>query len=272
MAELQALLLLAGIVDPKHRLTRLVSPGDGRATDDTDLPRVLSPFDEAALETALRLRGATPGLRITALVTGGPETDGLARGVAALRPDRVLRLDCPPQFLWDPAVLTQRFTAIVAELGITPDLVLIGREFGDCDDGLLPPFLAEACGFAFAGLADRVTWDDGRFVAQRVRGAGDEAVHLPPPALVSVTNSKANRLRQPLLKNVILAKRDPVSVLPAPAGPGAGAGGGAVRLTATTLATPPSRGNGTCRMLTGDAATQAAELARALMAAKEARR
>ena len=264
MPDPLVLLLLAGIVDPNHRLGPLARPGDG------DQPRVLSPFDEAALETALRLRETAPELRIAALVTGGPESDGLVRTVCAYRPDTLFRLDCPPQQLWNPAALAQHFPAILGALDGAPALVLMGREFGDCDDGTLPAFLAEACDLRFVGLVERIGWQQGRLVAERVRATGEERLVLPPPVLASVTNAKSNRLRRPLLKNVMLARREPVAVLALATGSGAAAG--PVALVSLRPATPPARTAGACRMLEGPPQAQAAELARALIAVRNSRR
>ncbi|MEJ1978727.1 MAG: hypothetical protein WDN49_24035 [Acetobacteraceae bacterium] len=94
-----------------------------------------------------------------------------------------------------------------------PDLVLMGREFGDCDNGALPPYLAEAGGWRFVGQVQQVRAEDGVLVMRRTRGSDEEAIRLAPPLFVSVVNDRGNRLRHPLMKNVILARRETWPVL-----------------------------------------------------------
>lgn len=134
---------------------------------------------------------------------------------------------------------------------------MIGREFGDCDDGALPPYLAEALNWRFVGLAQEIARDNGALKFRRGRGDVDEWLRLPVPVVASVTNDKSNRLRRPLLKNVMAAKRETFSVI-APPQPDA-----APRLAPSALKLQEStrRLGASCRMLTGSVASQVAELA-----------
>ena len=70
--------LLAGIVDPKWPLQGLHLGAGGVVAGDDKLPGKLSPFDEAALETALKLRDADPDVNICAFLLGGPQSGQLA--------------------------------------------------------------------------------------------------------------------------------------------------------------------------------------------------
>lgn len=213
---MQVLVLLAGIVDPNVRLAegRIGSLCAGAEEEE---PRKLSPFDEAALETALQLRDHGPGTQITAVLFGGAGSDKLLRFVAALRPDRVFRLDCPTATLWSAAAAASQVAALRGRLAAEglplPDLVLMGREFGDCDNGALPPYLAEAGGWRFVGQVQQMRAEDGVLVMRRTRGSDEEEIHLTPPLFVSVVNDRGNRLRHPLMKNVILARRETWPIL-----------------------------------------------------------
>lgn len=250
---MQVVVLLAGVVDPKWRLAGLGLRAGTELAEESGLPRRLSPFDEAALETALKLRDADPAVRVTAVLPGDAASDALLRAVMAFRPHRAFRLDTSAVPLWDPVVAAQVLGAAVE----APDLVLMGREFGDGDDGVLPPLLAETRGWNFFGQAHAVALAEGGFRARRMRGQREESVLLPSPALVSLTNDRGNRLRHPLMKNVVLAKREPVEVLaaPVPKTPR--------RLHAGSLAVvpPPQRGAGACRVLSGPLEAQVGELA-----------
>jgi electron transfer flavoprotein beta subunit len=256
---MQVVVLLAGVVDPKWRLDRLALRPGTALVDETGLPRRLSPFDEAALETALKLRDADPVVRATAVLVGGPEDDALLRAVSAFRPHRAFRFGGAATSLWDPRAAVRLLGAAVAAAAERPDLVLMGREFGDGDDGTLPPALAEARGWRFCGLAHAVTLDgDGTVALRRMRGPREEILRLRPPVLASVTNDRGNRLRHPLLKNVMLARRAPVEAI---APPEAGEGAPALALRSIAAVPPPPRGGGACRLLTGPIEAQVEELA-----------
>jgi electron transfer flavoprotein beta subunit len=254
---MQVVVLLAGVVDPKWRLVGLGLRDGTELADESGLPRRLSPFDEAALEIALKLRDADPSVRVTVVLPGDAGSDALLRAVMAFRPHRAFRLDTSAIPLWDPRIAAQVLGAGVDLATDAPDLVLMGREFGDGDDGTLPPLLAEIRGWSFWGQAHAVALAENGFRAQRMRGPREEMVHLPSPALVSLTNDRGNRLRHPLMKNVVLAKRDPVEVLaaPVPETPRA------LRALSLAMVPPPRRGAGACRVLSGPLEAQVGELA-----------
>jgi len=257
---MEVVVLLAGVVDPKWRIDRIGLRADAPLADETGLPRKLSPFDEAALETALQLRDADTSLRVTAALVGDATNDALLRAVAAHRPDRAFRYGDAALSLWDPGVAIGHLRAAIAVAAVAPALVLIGREFGDSDDGLLPAALAESMGADFCGLAHGLRRAGDAFEADRMRGQVEERLHLTPPTVASITNHRGNRLRHPLMKHVVLARRAAVEVVSAvpPAAPGQ------VTLHGITVAAPPARARGQGRILHGATAANIAALAAAL--------
>jgi electron transfer flavoprotein beta subunit len=259
--------LLAGIADPRKPLP---APASGDWRDLRAEPAVsykLSPFDEAALEIALKLRERHRQARITALVTDGAGDTALMRAVAALRPDRLIGLDIPVVQRGNPAWLARHAAELLGGGAALPDLILIGREHGDLDDGMVPPYLAEAWGLPYAGLALQAQNDEnagengGGWTFVRSAAAHDESLRLPAPAMASVSNDKSNRLRHPLMKNVLLAKQQqferftPDAAQPAPR----------PFLARAAPIEATQRGTHPCRMLEGSAAEQARALAAYLM-------
>jgi electron transfer flavoprotein beta subunit len=204
----RAAVVLATIADPKWAtISRAFDPAD------TTMPRKLSPFDEAALEVGLKLRDAQPGLEVAALVVGGRECEPVVRSIAALRPNRTLRLDLPTSAMWNTRGAAFQIKAALAASGDF-DLVLLGREFGDFDDGAIPPFLAAAMGTPFLGLIQRGRIENGGVELIRDRAGAEEQARFSSPVVASVTNDKSNRLRHPLLKAVMAARQEPLVVLP----------------------------------------------------------
>lgn len=270
--------LLAGIADPKRPLPRPVS-GDSRDIWETpDLAYKLSPFDEAALEVGLKLRIAHPGTHLTVLVTDAAADPSLLRTVAAFRPDHLQGIARPAAERWDSAALARHIRTALSRIPNTPDILLMGREHGDGDDGSAAPFLAESLGYAYAGLALDVRWQDGRVLCTRDFGGGLETVTLPTPAWASISNDKGNRLRHPLLKNVLHAKQQTFAAPAAGVAESTGgvtdsadavadSGDGIADFTAALMlihaAPPPSitPGDAPCRLLLGTLQEQARALA-----------
>jgi electron transfer flavoprotein beta subunit len=253
---MEVIVLIAGVVDPKWRLERLGLRNGTEQPDESGLPRRLSPFDEAALETALKLQEADPSVRVTVAVPGDAGSDVLLRAAMALRPHRAFRFDTAGAPPWDPFAMARMLGAAVDAAGL-PDLVLAGREFGDGDDGVLLPLLAEMRGWSFCGQAHGLALADGAMVARRMRGPREEVIRLPSPALVSVTNDRSNRLRHPLMKNVVLTRRAAIEVVAMPCDEK----GRTLHACSLTVVPPAQRGAGSCRMLEGPLDAQVAEFA-----------
>lgn len=252
--------LLAGIADTKWPLRGVELAAAGVVAGDEKLPRKLSPFDEAALETALQLRDAAADpsqLKISAVLAGTAQAEAIVRHIASFRLHRATWIDAPATHRWDAQALAGRLVQALAALDAKPDLVLAGREFGDCDDGALPPQLAEALGWRFVALAQQVLLEDGKLKLRRTRGSADEWLRLPAPLVASVTNDKSNRLRHPLMKNVMAAKRESFAALALP-DPAAAP---RVSPRAFRLQEAPRRQGAACRMIDGTAERKVAELA-----------
>lgn len=188
--------LIAGVLDPKWPIA--LTP-DGLPARQVDRV-IMSPFDEAALEIALKIRDALPATSVRAFVTGGEAGAKLARAVAAFNIADVatMQLEKP----WDQGSVASGLMQVCGQA----DLVLLGREFGDCDDGLVPPLLAGLLGTQFFGRAQIVeTNDEVRLM--RESGSFEEWLGVAGRLVASVTNDRRNRLRKPLMKNVMLARQ-----------------------------------------------------------------
>lgn len=255
------LVLLAGVADPRRPLPAAIDAA--ALTAHRAACPLLSPFDEAALELALKLRDAEPATRIEALVGAASERDPLVRHVGGFRLDAVGGLSLAEHPAWNAGMLAARLAAWIGALATPPDFVLMGREFGDEDDGVLPALLAEALGRPLLSQALLLRASEGSVEVLRQHGGGLERLRQRGPAVVAATNHTGNRLRHPLLKNVMAAKKAAYALT---ALPQAGADRPHVlSCTSVKAAQAPAR-EGACSMLVGSVDEQAAALARELMA------
>lgn len=188
--------LIAGVLDPKWPIAL---SGGGLPVQQVDRV-IMSPFDEAALEIALRIRDALPATAIRVIVSGGEAGARLARAVAAFNIAEVatMQLEKP----WDQGSVASGLMQVCGQA----DLVLLGREFGDCDDGLVPPLLAGLLGADFFGRTQIVEAKD-EVRLMRETGSFEEWLGVAGRLVASVTNDRRNRLRKPLMKNVMLARQ-----------------------------------------------------------------
>lgn len=200
---MKLLVLVAGVLDPKWPV---VPDAGGLPLRNADR-LMMSPFDEAALEIALKLRDADPsGISISAIIAGGVEAEKLARSVAAFNIADITC--CALDAAWDQGAAAR---ALARGLDRDADLILIGREFGDCDDGVVPA--------ALAGLLDRpifshvqsVATRDGKVRLMREVAGCEEWLSVTRPLLASITNDRRSRLRKPLIKNVMMARQARIS-------------------------------------------------------------
>jgi electron transfer flavoprotein beta subunit len=193
-AQVNVAVLIAGIADPKWPL-------------DAKQPRILSPFDESALEVALKLRDASPASIVSVAVLGDAADEPLVRSVASHRPDRLLRVEAAEGSGWDLRSRALLLAQVLREVFENQDLILTGREFGDRDDGAVPACLAAILGCPYVALVREVVTENGALAAVRERAGFEERIEHVGPLLASVTNDRSNRLRHALLKNVMNAKR-----------------------------------------------------------------
>ena len=219
----------------------------------------LSPFDKAALECALQLRDAGDEVTITVIVASGTtaSVEGLMRTVAGYRPDHLLGREISVAELWDAQATASRLATALDDAPAAPDFVLIGREFGDYDDGAVAPCLGETLAWPFVGLIHEIRRQQSACTFVRQRGDIEEHFATAGPVVASVTNAPCNRLRHPLLKNVMAAKRARFAA----ARCGAPLAATSRELIAVSPAVATSRRTTPCRLIGGSTEQQAAALA-----------
>ena len=261
MQAMNVLVLLSGIADPKWQLPEPVTETSLR-TQRASYP-LLSPFDEAALEVALKLRDADPGVKISVLLAASSAQDKLLQHVASFRIDSVQAYQADLHPAWNSAALAETLARTIDADEFPADLVLIGREFGDEDDGSVPAALAKALNWSFVSQAMEIQAQahaDGQLLINRQFGTEQEQLLQAAPLVAAITNNARNKLRHPLLKNVMMAKKMSFALSTLASAPI----GAQMVLGGISLSAPPVSAT-QCRMLAGDVAVQARELAQLLL-------
>ena len=170
---------------------------------------VMSPFDEQAVEAALRVRDAHPATRIT-VMSLGPERarNALKHGLAMGADDGVLLADTA--FAGSDGYTTAlTLAAAIRKIGKV-DLVLTGRQAADWDGGVVGAGIGELLGVPVISFAKEVRIEDGVARVERVLDEGTETVEALLPAVVTVSN-ELGAPRAPSLRETMRAARKPVA-------------------------------------------------------------
>lgn len=155
---------------------------------------ILNPFDENALEEALRLREKGAG-RVSVISMGPPQVRETLRKALALGADEAYLLS--DRRMGGADVLATAYTLSLAIDKLKPvDLILCGRHAVDSDTGQVGPELAELLGWEQASLVKSLDWDGQLLTARRETEGGEAVWVLPLPALITV-GKEINKPRYP---------------------------------------------------------------------------
>ena len=192
---------------------RIRIAGDGSSIDPSGVKFVLNPYDEFAVEAALRQKEAAGSGEVTALSVGGAESGETLRTALAMGADAaiLLRADRPAEGLG----VAQ---AIAAELkGREFDVALFGMKAVDDDLQAVGPMVAELLGLPCATVVTEFTAADGKVSARREIEGGTEIVELRLPCVLTITKGPYEP-RYASLKGIMAAKKKPLEEKPAQLG------------------------------------------------------
>lgn len=143
----------------------LTIDASGTALDTAWLRRILSEFDDHAIEQAILLKERGGGT-VTVITPDVEGADDALFGAAAKGADRLIKLSADFEGgAFGNHVLARALVAVVKDAG--PDLVLTGVQAHDDLDGALGPLLAEQLGMPYVGYVSRVSANDGHVVVHK---------------------------------------------------------------------------------------------------------
>jgi electron transfer flavoprotein beta subunit len=231
------------------------------------LQLVMSPFDEQAVEAALRIREKIGEARITALTIGPESARNILKHALAMGADDAVLVNDGALGDAGGTVTALALSRAIAQIGAA-DLILTGRQAADRDAGVVGCGLGELLGLPVITFARRVEIDGRRLRVERVLTDGFETLEAELPAVVTVSN-ELGAARSPSLRETMRAARKPVAVRSAA---DIGLEGEAIERAQALrvrerLFVPVKQGQ--CEMIPGeDAARQAVQLAQRLHEAR----
>ena len=188
--------------------TRIKIGADGRSIDESDVKWIVSPYDEYALEEALKSKEAKGGT-VAAITFGPARADVGLRECLARGADEVVRIDSDGIGAMGSLGVAELLAAQIKTM--THDVVWMGNKGVGTDAQLLPSMLAELLDLPHVNLVTKLEWKDGGVVAYREIEGAREVVAAPFPVLLSAQKG-LNEPRYASLKGIMAAKKKQITV------------------------------------------------------------
>jgi len=235
--------------------------GDGVSIKKDDIKWIMNPYDELAVEEALRIKEAKGGT-VTVLSVGAQKAQETIRTALAMGADKGLLVNDPAAEGGDALATARILAAAVKSLPF--DLIIAGQRAVDEDNYQVGAAVAEFLGIPHVSLVSKVELLEGRIRCQRSVDGGAVTVEAPLPALFT-TQRGLNEPRYASLPGIMKAKKKPLEVKTVAAlglDP-VRVGAAGRRIVVKALRLPPERK--AVRMIAGETpAAMAAELVRVL--------
>jgi len=194
------------VVDYNVRV-RVKPDGSGVVTDGVKMS--INPFDEIALEEALRIRERGGAEEIVVATIGPPDTQQQLRTALAMGADRALLIEHAAPV--EPLDVARVFLKLIERE--QPFLVILGKQAIDDDNNQTGQMLAALWNRPQATFASRVELADGKATVTREVDAGLEVLEVDLPAVLT-TDLRLNEPRYVKLPEIMKAKKKPLETLP----------------------------------------------------------
>ncbi|MBK7423368.1 MAG: electron transfer flavoprotein subunit beta/FixA family protein [Propionivibrio sp.] len=208
---------------------------DGTGVDIANVKMSMNPFDEIAIEEAVRLKEAGIATEVVAVSAGLANCQETLRTAMALGADRSILIETDAEL--QPLAVAKLLKAVCVKE--QPQVVLCGKQAIDDDANQTGQMLAALMNWPQATFASKVMVAGGKATVTREIDGGLETIEIGLPAVVT-TDLRLNEPRYATLPNIMKAKKKPLETL-TPAALGVDV---APRLKALKMAEPPKRAGG----------------------------
>lgn len=196
---------LKRVIDYNVRV-RVRPDGSGVETDGVKMS--INPFDEIALEEALRIKEQGKADEIIVLSIGASESQQQLRTGLAMGADRAVLIETSENL--DPLSITKVFQKIISQEN--PNLVILGKQAIDNDNNQTGQMLAALLEWPQATFASKISLNDTKAEVIREVDAGLETIEINLPAIITV-DLRLNEPRYVKLPDIMKAKKKPLDVI-----------------------------------------------------------
>ena len=202
---MKALVALKRVVDFNVKV-RVKS--DGTGVDIANVKMSMNPFDEIAVEEAVRLKEKGAATEVIAVSCGVTQCQETLRTAMAIGADRAILVESDAEL--QPLAVAKILKALVDKE--QPGLVILGKQAIDDDCNQTGQMLAALLGWPQATFASKVVLEEGKVSVTREVDGGLETLSLTLPAIIT-TDLRLNEPRYVTLPNIMKAKKKPLDVV-----------------------------------------------------------
>jgi electron transfer flavoprotein beta subunit len=180
---------------------------DNTGVDIANVKMSMNPFDEIAVEEAVRLKEAGVATEVIAVSCGVTQCQETLRTAMAIGADRGILVESADEL--QPLAVAKILKALVDKE--QPQLVILGKQAIDDDSNQTGQMLAALAGLPQATFASKVVVADGKATVSREVDGGAETLSLKLPAVIT-TDLRLNEPRYVTLPNIMKAKKKPLEM------------------------------------------------------------
>jgi electron transfer flavoprotein beta subunit len=232
-----------------------IDPATNKVIPPSGVAPVISPFDEQAVEAALRIKDAQGG-KITVLSLGNNLVRDVIKKPLSMGGDELVLLEDEAYEEGDSRSTAHAIAMAIKKIG-EYDLIFCGRQAADWDAGQVGAGIAELLGIPSVTVAQKIEVADGKVRVERVLADGYEVVEAPMPCLITVSNELGEPRYATLRGIMAAAKKQPTIWKPQDIGIDPSEVGAQGRHTKLVKLFQPVR-EGACEIIESESVTEAA--------------
>ncbi len=200
--------VLVGIKRVVDHNVRVRAKTDGSGADIASAKMSINPFDENAVEEAVRLKEAGVATEVVVVTAGAANAQDVLRHALALGADRAILVETAEQL---SSLATAKVLREITKRE-APQLVLMGKQAIDDDAAEVGQMLAALLNLSQATFASTIKILDGKAVVTREIDGGQETLELNLPAVITA-DLRLNEPRYIKLPNLMMAKKKPLETI-----------------------------------------------------------
>jgi electron transfer flavoprotein beta subunit len=186
--------------------TRVKVAADGKVLDPAGVTWILNPYDEFALEQALRIKESQGSGEVVVISLGAAQVQTTLRNALAMGADRAIHLKTEGPSA-DPLATAK---ALASEIqGLAPQIVWLGKQAVDDDQAQVGPMLGELLSWPCVTVVAKLELSGNKAVVEREIEGGREVIEVELPVVLAADKG-LNEPRYASLKGIMAAKKKPI--------------------------------------------------------------
>jgi electron transfer flavoprotein beta subunit len=188
--------------------TKIKIGADGKSIDESDVKWIVSPYDEFALEEAIKIKEARGSGAVTVVCVGPERAKTGLRECLARGADEAIWVDSGDSRYLDALATAKALAAVAKER--SDDFLWFGQKGVGYDESLVGPMVAELAGLPHVGNVVKLELGEGKITAHREIEGAHEVVECALPAALTAQKG-LNEPRYASLKGIMGAKKKPIA-------------------------------------------------------------